>query len=67
MKNLIQSIFGSKKDRDVKQLWPYVSAINEEYDKITSLSDDDLRAASQDIRQRTEHIVYFLSYQTRRH
>ena len=52
MKNLLKSIFPSKKDRDVKQLWPYVGAINAEYEKIHDISDDELREASQDIRQR---------------
>ncbi len=40
----IAKIVGSKTDRDLKELWPYVEKINGEYKKLTSLSNDELRA-----------------------
>ncbi len=52
MKNLIKSLFPSKKDRDVKQLWPYVEAVNEVYVTMQELTDDELRAKSQELKQR---------------
>jgi preprotein translocase subunit SecA len=42
----IAKVFGTKSDRDIKEITPYVSLINQEYNKLTSLSDDDLRAST---------------------
>jgi preprotein translocase subunit SecA len=39
----ITKIFGSKSDRDLKELNPIVAQVNEEYIKLQNLSDDDLR------------------------
>lgn len=36
-------LFGTKADRDIKLLTPYVGLINNEFQKLTSLSDDELR------------------------
>lgn len=54
MKNLLKSIFPSKKDKDLKMLMPYANQINEEYAKLSSLSDDELRARTADFRQRIQ-------------
>lgn len=42
--NILTKIFGTKSDRDMKALMPIVEAVNEEYDKLQGLSDDELRA-----------------------
>ncbi|MEX2568313.1 MAG: preprotein translocase subunit SecA [Cyclobacteriaceae bacterium] len=47
----LAKIFGTKSDRDIKSLSPMVSAINEEYDKLSTLSDDDLRGQTLEIRK----------------
>lgn len=39
----ITKLFGTKTDRDLKELTPYVAKINEEYKKLTSITDDQLR------------------------
>ncbi|MCS6967524.1 MAG: preprotein translocase subunit SecA [Cytophagales bacterium] len=39
----IAKLFGTKSERDLKQLNPLVAAINEEYTKLKTLSDDELR------------------------
>ncbi len=39
----IAKIFGTKTDRDLKELTPYIAKINQEYKKLTSISDDELR------------------------
>jgi preprotein translocase subunit SecA len=39
----IAKIFGTKSERDIKEVMPYVQQINEEYSKLTNISDDDLR------------------------
>ena len=52
MKNLIQKLFPSKKDRDVKALEPYVDLINEEYAKLHDLTDDELRGKTIEFKER---------------
>jgi preprotein translocase subunit SecA len=39
----IAKIFGTKSERDIKEITPYVSLINEEYAKLAAISDDALR------------------------
>ncbi|WP_109833285.1 preprotein translocase subunit SecA [Reichenbachiella versicolor] len=43
-------LFGTKADRDLKELTPYVGLINAEYAKLSSLSDDQLRAKTQELK-----------------
>lgn len=44
MLGFLAKIFGSKSERDIKALQPIVVKINEEYAKLSSLSNDELRA-----------------------
>src|SRR5690606_20705905 len=46
----VAKIFGTKSDRDIKEVVPYVSKINEEYAKLTSLTDDQLRLKTIEIK-----------------
>ncbi|TAM92993.1 MAG: preprotein translocase subunit SecA [Chitinophagaceae bacterium] len=39
-------IGGRKSEKDVKALWPMVETINEEYDKLQTISNDELRGKS---------------------
>lgn len=43
MLGFLTKIFGSKSERDIKLLQPIVLQINEEYAKLSSLSNDELR------------------------
>ncbi|MCL5020779.1 MAG: preprotein translocase subunit SecA, partial [Bacteroidetes bacterium] len=45
-------IFGSKHERDAKKLLPYAKEINEEFEKLQSISDDELRAKTGAFRNR---------------
>ncbi len=47
----ISKVFGTKSDRDVKELQPYVIATNEEYQKLHSLSNDDFRAKTTELQE----------------
>ncbi len=40
---VLTKIFGTKSDRDIKEIMPYVEKTNEEYAKIHDISDDELR------------------------
>ena len=46
----IAGLFGTKADRDLKELKPFVGKINAEFDKLRGLSDDELRAQSAALR-----------------
>ncbi|MBN1301554.1 MAG: preprotein translocase subunit SecA [Melioribacteraceae bacterium] len=41
--NLLKKIFGDKNTKAMSELWPVVEEINEEYDKLRELSDDELK------------------------
>jgi preprotein translocase subunit SecA len=57
MLKLLQKVFGSKNEKDVKTLLPIVDQINAEYAKLQSLSDEELRAKTDEFRARIkEHV-----------
>jgi preprotein translocase subunit SecA len=57
MLKLLQKLFGNKKEKDIKELQPYVGKINAEFVKLQTISDDELRAKSDKFRARIhEHI-----------
>ncbi|MFN4147707.1 MAG: preprotein translocase subunit SecA [Runella sp.] len=43
-------LFGTKAERDLKELTPFVAKINAEYDKLRSLSHDQLRQQTQELK-----------------
>jgi preprotein translocase subunit SecA len=55
MKSLIKAIFGDKQTKDLKKLWPIVDEINEEYEKIKNLSDDELKAKTPEFKERIQN------------
>jgi preprotein translocase subunit SecA len=53
----IARIFGTKSDRDIKEIAPYVTLINDEYGRLTSISDDELRQKTASVKSRIdEHL-----------
>jgi len=52
MLNLLTRILGSKHERDIKGMWPLVDAVNEEYDRLRDLSDEDLASKTVQFRAR---------------
>ncbi|HEY4800261.1 MAG TPA: DEAD/DEAH box helicase, partial [Bacteroidia bacterium] len=57
MLQLIGKIFGNKNDRDLKPLWPIVDQVREEFEKLQSVSNDELRAKSAEFKKRiADHI-----------
>lgn len=53
----LSKIFGKKSDRDVKAILPLVERINAEFAKLASVSNDELRARSQEFKNRLkEHL-----------
>lgn len=43
MITILKKLFGSKSDRDIKEVLPYVEKINSEWQSLKSISDDALR------------------------
>lgn len=50
MVNFLKSLLGTKSDRDIKSINPIVKEIQEAYDIISKLSNDELRAKTQEFR-----------------
>ena len=44
-------VFGTKSDKDIKKVLPYVGQINEVYKTFESISDDDLRDETRKVRE----------------
>jgi preprotein translocase subunit SecA len=63
MFNFLNKIFGSKSARDVKSIMPLVVKINEEYAKLSSLTNDDLRAKTLDFKQRIQNSLNVIDEQ----
>ena len=52
MMNLITKIFGTKHERDVKKLTPYVDEINDHFEKLAALSEEELVGKTEEFRRR---------------
>ena len=53
----LSKVFGNKAQRDLKEISPYVEKIKAVYPSITKLSNDELRARSQAIKQKIADVV----------
>ena len=42
--SILNKIFGKKSDKDRKLVWPIVEEINKEFEKLSALSDDDIKS-----------------------
>ncbi|PYX88602.1 MAG: preprotein translocase subunit SecA, partial [Acidobacteria bacterium] len=52
--SLLGKVFGTKNEREIKRLMPNVAAINQLEPQTKALSDDQLRAKTDDFRQRIQ-------------
>ncbi|MBO4571495.1 MAG: preprotein translocase subunit SecA [Bacteroidales bacterium] len=57
MANFLKKLFGSKDERDIKQLTPTLKACLSEYERIDRLSDDELRAESAALRKQIADFI----------
>ncbi len=46
----VAKVFGTKADRDLKDLVPYVGKINEQFEQLRDITDDELRAKTQELK-----------------
>lgn len=49
---VLTTVFGSKRERDVKKLWPVVEEIKAYEEEIKALSDDELKQRTENFKQR---------------
>jgi len=54
MLDFIKKMFGSKHERDVRNLWPIVAEINTIWETLCELSDDQLREKTAEFRRKIE-------------
>ncbi len=52
LSNFLKKIFGDKNEKAMKELWPIVDLINQEYEKLRNLSDDELKNKTQEFKAR---------------
>ena len=57
MLTYIKKLFGSKSDRDIKEITPLLAAIHKAYESISKLSTDELRAKTQEFKNRIEAYI----------
>src|SRR5688572_4973192 len=57
---VLTMIFGSKHERDVKAMRPIVAEINALEPRVSALSDDELRAQTEEFRERLKPAVQAL-------
>jgi len=55
--NFLSGLFGTKSDRDIKEIMPFVDAIKAEYPRIKELSNDELRAESALLKKRISDFI----------
>lgn len=53
----LNKFLGKKSDRDIKETWPIVEKVKEEYENITKLSNDQLRAKTKELRLQIKEFV----------
>ncbi len=54
---VVGGLFGSKSERDFKEISPYVDKINAETDRISGMSNDQLRAESVELKNRIRNSI----------
>ncbi|MEW5994725.1 MAG: preprotein translocase subunit SecA, partial [Candidatus Zixiibacteriota bacterium] len=52
MPNILEKIFGTKHERDIKRMQPLMAEINEHFERLQSLSDEQLQAKTDEFKQR---------------
>jgi preprotein translocase subunit SecA len=54
LKNVMRALFGTSHDREVKKYWPRVEEINQIFDDLQRLSEEELRAQTEKFRTRID-------------
>ena len=57
IQNILKTFFGDKSSKDIKKMMPTVEKIKAEYAKLAGVSNDELRALTQDLRRQLKDAV----------
>lgn len=57
MLKFLSKLFGSKSERDIKSIQPIVNKIKDEYEKLSALSNDELRGKTLDFKERIKNYL----------
>lgn len=57
LNDILKMLFGNKSDRDMKELLPVVAKVNAEWVKVKDLSNDELRAASDEMKKQVHEYI----------
>src|SRR5206468_1870873 len=52
LKSVIQALFGTRHQRELKRLWPIVDQVNAEWERLQAVSDEELRTQTEKFRAR---------------
>src|SRR5512141_554550 len=52
LKGMLQGVFGTRHERERKRVQPIVDAINQEYERLQTVSEEELRSQTQRFRER---------------
>ena len=53
----LKNLFGDRNERELEKIWPIVDEINEHYETLRDLSDDELRGKTDTFRNRIQEAV----------
>lgn len=57
MLKFLGKIFGSKSEKDIKSVQPYVTRVKEEYEKLPNLTNDELRGKTKEFKNRISEFL----------
>jgi preprotein translocase subunit SecA len=52
LKGMLANVFGTRHERERKRVQPIVNAINEEYERLQSISEEELKGQTERFRER---------------
>jgi len=55
--NIISKLFGNKYDKDVKEITPIITQINSEFSKLSTLTNDELRAKTGELKSQIADFI----------
>ena len=64
IQNLVKKVFGSRSDREVKQLYPLVDDINRLAEGFIDQSDKELKERSQELRATAVSYTHLRAHET---
>lgn len=55
--NILKKLFGEKSDKDIKEIMPIVEQVKSEYSKLNSLSHDQLREKTEELKKKIQDYI----------